>query len=131
MTDVLYRILIPTFHAGSIIGKQGSIIGTVRQETGARIHITPSGHVNIGSYLTAWLQFISSLCLQGVEERVISIFCSANGPEEWSQADDALMRLLELSNGIVSELVMQSFVENVVQYGDFLLLFKYIFTEML
>ncbi|KAJ7542422.1 hypothetical protein O6H91_10G106000 [Diphasiastrum complanatum] len=51
--DIVYRILCPASKVGSVIGKGGSIIKALRQETGAKIKIEDG--------------------IPGVEERVISI----------------------------------------------------------
>ena len=59
--DVVFRILCPAPKIGSVIGKGGSIIKTLRQESGAKIKIADA--------------------IPGVDERVIIISCIDRGSD--------------------------------------------------
>ncbi|KAJ4972717.1 hypothetical protein NE237_005891 [Protea cynaroides] len=72
-SDTVYRILCPSSKIGSVIGKGGSIINALRDETRAKIRVAESVH--------------------GTDERVIIIYSSAtrnpgrNNPDEDDEDD--------------------------------------------
>lgn len=71
--DVTFRILCPKEKVGSIIGKGGSIVSNIREETGAKIRIDVSSPES--------------------EERVILINATEHMDETLSKAQAALMRV--------------------------------------
>ncbi|KAL2607749.1 hypothetical protein R1flu_026322 [Riccia fluitans] len=74
--EIMFRLLIPATKIGKIIGKQGSQIKQLREETGARIKIADP---------VSWLQTI--------EERVVLISSRDEAVQSTSAAEDALIRV--------------------------------------
>eukprot|EP00897_Mesotaenium_endlicherianum_P003561 jgi/Mesen1/3232/ME000187S02395 len=71
--EVIYRLLCPASKTGSVIGKAGSIIKQMRDESGARIKIADA--------------------VPGVDERVVIISAEDDPERAWSSAQDGLMRV--------------------------------------
>ncbi|XP_058100519.1 RNA-binding KH domain-containing protein RCF3 isoform X2 [Magnolia sinica] len=73
--SVFFRILCPDVKAGGVIGKSGSIIKTIRQETGAWINVHP--------------------LISGDEERIIEISDARRRDPSYSPAQEALLMIHE------------------------------------
>lgn len=71
--ETTFRILCPGSKTGSIIGKGGSIIKQIRDETGARVKIADA--------------------VPGVDERVVIVSGAEDRGREWSPAQEGLFRV--------------------------------------
>ncbi|KAL8143383.1 hypothetical protein V2J09_016415 [Rumex salicifolius] len=87
--EVVYKMLCSSDTAGSIIGKGGSLVKTLQEETGASIYFSGS--------------------LPGCHERAISISAMENAESPQSLAQDAVLRVFARAiealtkNGLVSK----------------------------
>ncbi|CAN7079033.1 unnamed protein product [Brassica oleracea var. botrytis] len=90
---VVYRILCPSGVIGSVIGKSGKVINTIRQETRARIKVVDP--------------------FPGCTERVLTIYCTVNDKKDIAEIENsdqitplcsAQDALLKLHDAIVSSL---------------------------
>ncbi|WZZ73408.1 hypothetical protein YC2023_084778 [Brassica napus] len=90
---VVYRILCPSGVIGSVIGKSGKVINTIRQETRARIKVVDP--------------------FPGCTERVLTIYCTVNDKKDIAEIENsdqiaplcsAQDALLKLHDAIVASL---------------------------
>eukprot|EP00271_Cylindrocystis_brebissonii_P015824 TRINITY_DN38860_c0_g1_i1.p1 TRINITY_DN38860_c0_g1~~TRINITY_DN38860_c0_g1_i1.p1 ORF type:complete len:571 (+),score=97.62 TRINITY_DN38860_c0_g1_i1:165-1877(+) len=72
-SETIYRLLCPQARTGTVIGKGGSVIKVLREETGARIKIADA--------------------VPGIDERVIIISGPDHPDQDWSTAQDGLLRV--------------------------------------
>lgn len=66
---VVYRILCPSGVIGSVIGKSGKVINTIRQETRARIKVVDP--------------------FPGCTERVLTIYCTVNDKKDIAEIENS------------------------------------------
>lgn len=74
-TETAFRILCPGSRIGAIIGRGGSIVKQIRDETGARVKIADA--------------------VPGVDERVVIVSGLEDKEREWSPAQEGLFRVYD------------------------------------
>ncbi|RYR36335.1 hypothetical protein Ahy_A10g051315 isoform A [Arachis hypogaea] len=95
---IIYRILCPDGVIGNVIGKNGKVINTIRQETRAKVKVVDP--------------------FPGAKERVITIYCYVKQKEEF-EVDDELNNMQPLCAAQDALLKVHSVISNAMEaVGD-------------